>query len=214
MKAQKIVGIAACALACVASVNLLATDIPWFDGNVGDTQTSAISNPESASWNDDPSLPDGVTLAEGSITLDNDQSTPLLLTPAASSEPSLSDGVVTISSTAILTPSDAADLSSMTINSAKAGFAAGIWDNNGVATTNFYGYTSDGWVKLAGADVPNGTATSFKIVLDYRTGKKTVKFFVGDTQLNYYGNASSNVWNIAASATALANVAAYGSGSL
>lgn len=209
MKAEKVLGVVACAVACVASVNAFADQIAWFDGNVGSTTTSGISTPTSASWN--ATLPDGVTPAEGCITLDNDSSTALVLTPAASSEPALSDQVVTISSTAVLTPSDASDLGD--VDGAKAGFAVGV-SNNG-ADTNFYGYASglasgSRWVKLSGT-VPQGenASTTFGIVLDYRTGKRTVKFFLGDAQLS---SSTTNEWDILA--TGLDSIAAYGSGSL
>lgn len=212
MKAEKVLGIVACAVAYVASVNAFADQLTWFDGNVGSTTTSGISTPTSASWNNDPSLPTGVTPADGSITLDNDSSTALVLTPAASSEPTLSDNVVTISSTAVLTPSDASDLGD--VDGAKAGFAVGVDGAN----TNFYGYASglasgSRWVKLSGAN-PTESATTFKIVLDYRAGKKKVKFFVGDTQLVSASDSTVKEWAIDSEAAALANVAAYGSGSL
>lgn len=214
MKAEKVLGIVACAVACVASVNAFADQLTWFDGNVGSTTTSAISTPTSASWN--ATLPDGVTPAEGSITLDNDSSTALVLTPTASSEPVLSDNVVTISSTAVLTPSDASDLGD--VDGAKAGFAVGV--SNDGADTNFYGYASgltagSRWVKLSGT-VPQGenAPTTFSIVLDYRTGKKNVKFYLGNTQLTDASNSTVKEWAIDSEAAALANVSAYGSGSL
>ena len=209
MKAEKVLGVVACAVACVASVNAFADQIDWFNGNVGSTTTSGISTPTSASWNE--VLPDGVTLANGSISLDNDSSTALVLTPAASSEPALSDQVVTISSTAVLTPNDASDLGD--VDGAKAGFAVGV-SNNG-ADTNFYGYafglaSGSRWVKLSGT-VPQGenASTTFSLVLDYRAGKQTVKFFYDGDQLS---SPTTNEWAI--SATGLDSIAAYGSGSL
>lgn len=214
MKAEKVLGIVACAVACVASVNAFADQLTWFDGNVADTTTSQISTPESASWN--ATLPDGVILANGSITLDNDSSTALVLTPTASSEPALSDQVVTISSTAVLTPSDASDLVG-DVDGAKAGFAVGV-SNNG-ADTNFYGYASgltagSRWVKLSGT-VPQGenASTTFSIVLDYRTGKKNVKFYVSGAQLTAFGDATTKTWSIG-DAASLDSVSAYGTGSL
>lgn len=213
MKAEKVLGIVACAVACVASVNAFADQLTWFDGNVGSTTTSGISTPTSASWNNDPSLPIGVTPADGSITLDNDSATALVLTPSGS-EPTLSDNIVTILSTAVLTPSDASDL--VDVDGAKAGFAVGVDGAN----TNFYGYASglasgSRWVKLSGT-VPQGenAPTTFSIVLDYRTGKKNVKFYLGNTQLTDASNSTVKEWAIDSEAAALANVAAYGSGSL
>ena len=208
MKAEKVLGIVACAVACVASVNAFADQLNWFDGNVSTTTSGAISTPDGASWSNATS---GVTLESGKIVLDNDDTSPLALVPSGS-QPTLSDNVVTISSTAVLTPSDATDLGD--VEGAKAGFAVGV---NG-ANTNFYGYASglasgSRWVKLSG-EVPQGenATTTFSIVLDYRTGKQTVKFFFGGAQLSSVDAPVTNEWAI--SATGLDSIAAYGSGSL
>ncbi len=208
MKAEKVLGVVACAVACVASVNAFADQLIWFDGNVGETTTSAISTPDGASWSNATS---GVTLESGKIVLDNDGTSPLALVPSGS-QPTLSDNVVTISSTAVLTPSDVADLGD--VEGAKAGFAVGVDGAN----TNFYGYASglasgSRWVKLSGT-VPQGenADTTFSIVLDYRTGKQTVKFFYDGNQLSSVETPVTNEWAI--SATGLDSISAYGSGSL
>lgn len=209
MKAEKVLGVVACAVACVASVNAFADQINWFNGNVSTTTSGAISTPDGASWSNATS---GVTLESGKIVLDNDSDSPLALVPSGG-QPTLSDQVVTISSTAVLTPNDASDLGD--VADAKAGFAVGV-SNNG-ADTNFYGYASglasgSRWVKLLGT-VPQGenASTTFGIVLDYRTGKKTVKFFLGDAQLS---STTTNEWDISSEAAGLDSIAAYGSGSL
>ena len=207
MKAEKVLGVVACAVACVASVNAFADQLNWFDGNVSTTTSGAISTPDGASWSNATS---GVTLESGKIVLDNDSDSPLALVPSGG-QPALSDQVVTISSTAVLTPNDASDLGD--VDGAKAGFAVGV-SNNG-ADTNFYGYASglasgSRWVKLSGT-VPQGenASTTFSIMLDYRTGKQTVKFFYNGDQLS---SPTTNEWAI--SATGLDSIAAYGSGSL
>ena len=215
MKAKTLMGMIACASACAVSVNVLATDLEWFDGKGGTAGSETFQTPKNASWN--ATLPTGVTLSASAVTLDNDSTSPLLLTPTANTEPALSDGVVTISATAVLTPSAVSDL--VAIDNAKAGFAIGIDGENNKA---YYGYASgEGsgeWIKLAGAALPatDETPTSFKIVLDYRTGKKNVKFLVGETQLYQTVENSSNktAFSIAAEATGLSDVAAYGSGSI
>lgn len=213
MKAKTLMGMIACASACAVSVNVLATDLPWFDGKVSETTASAISTPSNATWN--ATLPNGVMLGAGVINLDNDSESALVISPSAV-EP-LSDGVVTISATAVLTPSAVSDL--VAIDNAKAGFAIG---NDG-ENKAYYGYasgegSSGEWIKLAGAALPatDETPTTFKIVLDYRTGKKNVKFFVGETQLYQTVENSSNktAFSIAEGATGLSDVAAYGSGSI
>ena len=206
-------GMIACAGACAVSVNVLATDLPWFDGKGGTAGSETFATPKNASWN--ATLPAGVTLSASAVTLDNDSTSPLLLTPTANTEPALSDGVVTISATAVLTPSAVSDL--VAIDDAKAGFAIG---NDG-ENKAYYGYasgegTSGEWIKLVGAELPatDETATQFKIVLDYRTGKKkNVKFFVGETQL-YENSSNKTAFSIAEGATGLSDVAAYGSGSI
>lgn len=204
-------GMIACASACVSISAFGNTNLAWFDGNVSTTTASAISTPTSAAWTGT----DGATPAAGVIQIDNDSASPLVLTPSGA-EPTLSDGVVTVAATAVLTPTDASALE--TITDAKAGFAAGIWDDNGTTKTNYYGYAAGisgdtKWVKLVGAMPPSGdaTATEFKLVLDYRNGKKNVKFFVGDTLLA--SDANVNAFPIG-DASALVNVAAYGSGSI
>ena len=208
MKAEKVLGVVACAVACVASVNAFAEQIDWFDGKVSTTTSGAISTPDGASWSNATS---GVTLESGKIVLDNDGTSPLALVPSGS-QPTLSDNVVTISSTAVLTPSDVADLGD--VEGAKAGFAVGVDGAN----TNFYGYASglasgSRWVKLSGT-VPQGenADTTFSIVLDYRTGKQTVKFFYDGNQLSSVETPVTNEWAI--SATGLDSISAYGSGSL
>lgn len=212
MKAKTLMGMIACAGACVSLSAFGNTNLAWFDGNVSTTTASAISTPTSAAWTGT----DGVTPAAGVIQIDNDSASPLVLTPTSGTEPTLSDGVVTVAATAVLTPTDASALE--TITDAKAGFAAGIWDDNGTTKTNYYGYAAGisgdtKWVKLVGAMPPSGdtTATEFKLVLDYRTGKKNVKFFVGDTLLA--SDTDVNAFSIG-DASALVNIAAYGSGSI
>ena len=208
MKAEKVLGIVACAVACAASVNAFADQVAWFDGKVSTTTSGAISTPEGASWSNATS---GVTFESGKIVLDNDGTSPLALVPSGS-QPALSDNVVTISSTAVLTPSDVSDLGD--VEGAKAGFAVGVDGAN----TNFYGYASglaagSRWVKLTG-EVPQGenATTTFSIVLDYRTGKQAVKFFFGGAQLSSVAAPVTNEWAI--SATGLDSISAYGSGSL
>ena len=205
-------GMIACAGACAVSVNVLAEDLSWFDGKV-DTTTSALPTPQNAAWTA-PIGAGAITYSAGKITLDNGSDDLLVLAPSASSEPTLSDGVVTITATALLTPTDASALEP--VSGAKAGFAVGT--ENDVKA--FYGFAAGlvvgdatGWVKLTGVTPPNDdtTETSFKIVLDYRTGKKTVKFYVGTTLLQ---DTSSNSSFSIGDASALTDVAAYGSGSI
>lgn len=190
MKAKKIVGMMACAAACASFSSFAATD-DWFCATPSGTETNLVGATATGTF----------TVENGKFNIDNDEDTALKLTPTGSA-PETSDGIVIISATAELTPNSTNDLGEVT--GAKAGFAVGVDDQN---VTNYYGYANGTWTKLTGVN-PTSAETSFKLVLDYRTGKKTVKFFVGDTQLS-----SGTTFSIGA-VSALTSVDAFGSGSI
>lgn len=200
MKAEKVLGIAACAFACATGSVFANTTNSWFGvapsgSNIG--LASATTNGVA------------VTVDNGIIQLDNDFDSALTFTPTDAA-PSMSDGLVTITSSAVLTPSDVSDLGP--VSGAHAGFAVAV---DGSAT-NFYGYASaasgNGWVKLTNvAPVdPETTPTTFTIAINYRDSK--VSFYQGSTLLTDEGSAS--VFSISNNFTQLNNVAAYGSGSI
>lgn len=190
MKAKKIVGMMACAAACASFSSFAATD-DWFGATPSGTETNLVGATATGTF----------TVENGKFNIDNDEDTALKLTPTGSA-PETSDGIVIISATAELTPNSTNDLGEVT--GAKAGFAVGVDDQN---VTNYYGYANGTWTKLTGVN-PTSAETSFKLVLDYRTGKKTVKFFVGDTQLS--SGTTFSIGNV----SALTSVDAFGSGSI
>jgi len=190
MKVQKIVGMMACAAAC-ASFSSFAATTDWFAATPSGTETNLVGATATGTF----------TVENGKFTIDNGEDTALKFTPTGS-EPVTSDGIVVISATAELTPNSTNDFD--TITGAKAGFAVGVDDHD---VTNYYGYANGAWTKLTGAE-PTSPETSFKLVIDYRTGKKTVKFFVGDTQLS-----SETSFSIG-DASALTSVDAFGTGSI
>jgi len=190
MKVQKIVGMMACAAACASFSSFAATD-DWFGATPSGTETNLVGATATGTF----------TVENGKFNIDNDEDTALKLTPTDSA-PETSDGIVIISATAELTPNSTNDLGEVT--GAKAGFAVGVDDQN---ATNYYGYANGTWTKLTGVN-PTSAETSFKLVLDYRAGKKTVKFFVGDTQLS--SGTTFSIGNV----SALTSVDAFGSGSI
>lgn len=203
MKAKKLMGMIACAGACVSLSAFANTTETWF----GVTPTGSDIGVFGGTTNGV-----AVTVAEGVITLDNDLDSALTISPTVAS-PALNDGLVTITSSAALTPSDVSDLT--LVPGAQAGFAVAV-DSD---VTNFYGYASaskngePAWNKLSGTVPAEGTATSFSIVLDYRTS--TVQFYKGDVLLSGTTNGvETTSFAISNNFVNLNNIAAYGSGSI
>ena len=197
MKAKTLMGMIACAGACVSLSAFGNTTNDWFSVGV----TGEAIAPVNCSTN-------GVAVSiEGSkIVLDNEYTTRLAITPTDAS-PALSDNVVKITGTALLTPSSTNDLP-VNIAEAKAGFAVGVNDQN---ATNFYGFANGAWVKLTG-DASNADTqdTTFSIVLDYRV--PNVRFYLGDTLLASATNQSATAFTIAGST--FGGIDAFGSGSI
>jgi len=200
MKVRKMFGLTVCAAVSVVAFNAMAnTTTNWFGASVSGsalTLTAVTTNGVD------------VTVADGKITLDNDSSSPLVFTPSVSA-PATSDGVVKISASAVLTPSSTNSFA--VTEGAKAGFAVGVDDSN---NTNYYGFANGAWTKLAGSNPPaEGVETSFGLVMDYRTGKRNVQFYVGDTLLSAaVGGATS--FPIASGTDNLVAIDAFGSGSI
>jgi len=190
MKAEKVIGIAACAFACVTSSAFANTMTNWF-GAVGSDATIVLT--EATTNGVDVSVSGGV------ITLDGEAE--LTFTPTETS-PARSDNFVTISSSAVLTPNAVGDLpKSSELGDAQVGFAV-AYDGNNV--TNYYYYASGDWAVGAGTPPANPTeSVTFTITLDYRT--KKAKFEVGSTVVAY---------NVTFVGDKLNTVAACGSGSL
>ncbi|MBQ3806706.1 MAG: hypothetical protein II840_01995 [Kiritimatiellae bacterium] len=189
MKAEKVIGIAACAFACVTSSAFANTTNSWF-GAVGSGNTITLT--EATTNGVDVSVSDGV------ITLDGD--TELTFAPT-DGNPARSDNLVTIESSAVLTPNAAGDLPpSGELTDAQVGFAVAYEGD----VTNYYCYANGAWGAGAGTPPANPTdRVTFKITLDYRTHK--AKFEVGNVVV-------SN--DVTFSGSQLSTVAARGSGSL
>lgn len=193
MKAKKLMGMIACAGACVSLSALANTTNDWFSASVQNNDIS-LTNVSTNGV--------AVTIEESKIKIDNEPSSALEFSPVSTN---MSTGVAVITATAELTPTDA-DGFGTDFDNAKVGFAVGVAGE----TTNYYGFASGVWFALTGANPPVAGNTNFKIVLDYRTAK--AQFFVDDAIL--YTNGVTTFDFNAGGATALGSVAAFGSGSL
>ena len=199
MKSEKVLGLLACALACTISGSAFAnTTNSWF----GVKPTGTDIGLASVTTN-------GVAVENSCIQIDGDSETALTFTPTVA-DPALNDGLVTITSSAVLTPSDVSDLAP--VDGAHAGFAVAVAND----VTNFYGYASAGgtgnapaWIKLNGAPSNPEEATTFTIALNYRDSK--VSFYQGDTLLT---DGTASEFNISNDFTRLSYVSAYGSGAI
>lgn len=200
MKAKTMLGLIACASACVSLSAFGNTNDDWFAVSVLDS-TATLTH---------VSTNMGVEVA-GSKLLINTDSESLVFTPdPLFAGTNRSDGVVTIAASVALTPSSLSDFEA-TIPNAKVGIAVGINDD----VTNYYGYASAGWKVLTGENVsvpaPGGD-TSFALVLDYRT--HVAQFYVDETLMTYGDTTPTNAPAFAPGTDTLLNIAASGSGSI
>ena len=202
MKAEKVFGIAACVFACAMGSAFANTTNSWFGVAPNGTDIGLASVTTNGAV---------VTVDNGVIQLDNELETALTFTPTDAT-PALSDGLVTIMSSAVLTPSDASDL--VPVAGAHAGFAVAVDGSD----TNFYGYASAGsssgdpkWIKFTNVLPvdPETTATAFTIALNYRDSK--VSFYQGSNLLT---DGTDSEFSISNNFTSLSNVSAYGTGSI
>lgn len=207
MKAKKLMGMIACAGACVSLSALANTTNGWFGVSVNDTTVNAGTC--TVTTND---VAVNSTETVGKIVLDNDIESALTIAPVAGTA-ALSDGLVTITSTALLTPSDASELGAIT-GGAQAGFAVAVNSDN---QTNFYGYASAGgtggapdWIKFTTGPANPEADTTFTIAINYRD--KKVSFYNGTTLL--VDAESHSEFSISNNFVNLSNIAAYGSGSI
>ena len=199
MKAKTMLGLIACAGACV-SLSAFGTNDDWFAVSASGT-TATLTN---------VSTNMGVEVTGGKLVIDTDD-TPLRFTPDASvTTTNRSDGVVTIAASAALTPNSVSDFDSVAVTDAKVGIAVGV-DGN---VTNYYGYAAAGWKVLTGdaVSVPDSGDTSFKLILDYRT--RTAKFYIGEKLMTYGADTPTTTPSFATGTDTLLDIAAYGSGSI
>ena len=201
MNAEKVLGIAVCAFACATGSAFANTTNSWFGVKPSGTDIGLSSVTTNGV---------AVSVDNSIIQLDNDFASALTFTP--SDETPLSDGLVTITSSAVLTPSDYSDLEP--VPGAQAGFVVAVSGSD----TNFYGYASAGvgdapaWIKLTGTPGNPEDATTFTIALNYRDSK--VSFYQGDTLLADFTNTTVSAFSISNDFTRLTNLASYGSGSI
>lgn len=193
MKAEKVLGIAACAFACVTGSAFANTTTNWF----GATALPAKASEVTIKTNN-VTVAIANIVANSKITLDGDTTLTFAPTDAA---PVRSDNLVTISSSAVLTPNAKGDLpTSSELGDAQVGFAVAY---NG-DETNYYYYASGAWIAGAGTPPADPTeSVTFTITLDYRTNK--AKFEVGNVVVADDVTFAGNKLN---------TVAACGSGSL
>ena len=187
MKAKTMLGLIACASACVSLSAFGNETNGWFGVKV---ENAEIVHPNCAT-NGAAVTIDGsaIKLEDASLGIDNFAAAPT------------SDNIVKISATALLTPSSTSDFD--VSGSPKAGFAVGVDNQN---ATNFYGYANGAWHKLTGAN-PGDGETSFSMILNYRD--KEVSFYVDDVLLT-----SDDPLTLASDANSLASISASGSGSI
>lgn len=167
MKAKTLMGMIACAGACVSISAFGNTTNDWFSVGVAN---NAI-NPVNCSTNGV-----AVSIENSKIVLDNEYTTRLAITPAVGLSSTNSTDVAKIDVTALLTPSSTNDLA--VIDDAKAGFAVGVDDQN---QTNFYGFANGKWNKLTGGNPEKDGDTTFSIIINYRD--KNVKFIADSVDL-------------------------------
>lgn len=187
MKAKTMLGLIACASACVSLSAFGNETNGWFGVKV---ENAEIVHPNCAT-NGAAVTIDGsaIKLEDASLGIDNFAAAPT------------SDNIVKISATALLTPSSTSDFD--VSGSPKAGFAVGVDNQN---ATNFYGYANGSWHKLSGT--PGNGDTSFSMILNYRD--KVVSFYVDDVLLT----SEDDPLTLASNANGLASISASGSGSI
>ena len=153
MKAKTLMGMIACASACVSLSAFGNTTNDWFGVTV-DTDITPVNCSTNGA---------AVSVENSKIVLDNDYATKLEITPAVALTATNSTNIAKIDVVALLTPSSTNDLA--VIDDAKAGFAVGIDDQN---QTNYYGYANGVWHKLTGGTPAKDVDTTFSIIINYR----------------------------------------------
>ena len=189
MKAKTMLGLIACASACVSLSAFGNETNGWFGVKV---ENAEIVHPNCAT-NGAAVTIDGsaIKLEDASLVIDHFAEAPT------------SDDIVKISATALLTPSSTNDFADVSDQS-KAGFAVGIDDQD---KTNFYGYANGVWHKLSGT--PGDGETTFSMIINYRD--TNVCFYVGNDLLD---DGETSIFNLASGANGLNGINASGSGSI
>ena len=165
MKAKTMLGLIACASACVSLSAFANVTNDWF---VADASAEpALVNVTTGGT---------VTVVNQKFVLDSES--PLTFTPDVALTATNSTNIARIDVCAVLTPSLTNEFQ-QTVGEAKAGFAVGI---DAESNTNFYGYVAGGgWEALGGTPNSDGSETAFSIVLNYRDGE--ARFMVDDVEI-------------------------------
>lgn len=197
MKAKKLMGMIACAGACVSLSAFGNNTNNWFNADVDGSNItlSGVSTNGVA-----------VQVRDDKIVLDNEKESALTFSPVATN---MSTGVSVIRATAELTPSDANF--DTPLAGAKVGFAVGVAGN----ATNYYGFASGEWFKLDGVNPPYSGNTEFQLILDYRSA--TAQFFVkssGSYQILSTNGTTTAFAFAKGDASVISGIDAYGSGSI
>lgn len=194
MKAKTMLGLIACASACVSLSAFGNETNGWFGVTVADTTVTTIN----VATNNI-----GEALGGKLVLTDVEKTNPLTFTPSVNAPTNRNDGIFVIQASAALTPNSTNDLER--VDGAKAGFAVGIDDTN---ATNYYGYANNIWYKLTGVDVvAEGQDTTFRLILNYRDSK--VDFYAGAGAGTHLGQ-----FDMATGTTAPGAIDAYGTGSI
>lgn len=190
MKAKTLRGVIAIASATVSISAFANTTNDWFSASATENTAQLVN----------VSTNGQVEVESSKFVIDNDDNSPLVFTPAVALTATNSTNISKIDVHAIMTASRTNDFKA--VDNAHAGFAVGIDDTN---TTNYYGYVNGKWINLGGTPV-DGAETEFSIVLNYR--EKTVNFIVNGNDVGVGG------YNMIASASTLAGLEAFGTGSI
>ena len=200
MKAKTLMGMIAFASASVSLSAFANTTNGWFGVTVSDETATYAHIAKN----------DKGTVANSKISLtDVEQEDALVFTPDSSCTiTNNNDGIYVIGASVALVPCSTNDFVAP-VENAKAGIVAGI---DGLGATNYYGYADGTWNKLSGVDVVESGDTTFRIVLNYRDTPKKVYFYIGEgageTAFGPYEMDDTD------GATALANIQAWGTGSI
>ena len=188
MKAKTLRGVIAIASATVSISAFANTTNSWFSASATENTAQLVN----------VSTNGQVEVESSKFVIDNDDTNPLVFTPEVKLTETNSTNISKIDVRAIMTASRTNDFKA--VDNAHAGFAVGIDDTN---ATNYYGYVNGKWINLGGTPV-DGAETEFSIVLNYR--EKTVRFLVNEVDVG--GD------NIIASASTLAGLEAFGTGTI
>ena len=198
MKAKTMLGLIACASACVSLSAFGNETNGWFGVTVENSNVTLSHISKSG----------GGTVSGNQINLEDvEQGSALVFTPESGEITNRTDDIYVIGASVVLTPCSTNDFTDSVAAGAKAGIVAGIDDHD---VTNYYGYANGVWIKLEESTVgAPGSETTFCIVLNYRDGKANFMIDESDGE-KWYGPYDMPTGG----ASALANIKVWGTGSI